>query len=137
MIDTNQPISADDLFTDEQMRAFLTNGFVVIKPDLPRSLHDTIYQKLDQAVEMDGNPGNNLLPRVPEIQEVYDHPTVRGALTSVIGPNYMMHPHRHHTPIDPEVAVGVGTKIAIGDMVKSATIAVGGRWACISRKIHR
>ena len=98
MIDTNQPISADDLFTDEQMRAFLTNGFVVIKPDLPRSLHDTIYQKLDQAVEMDGNPGNNLLPRVPEIQEVYDHPTVRGALTSVIGPNYMMHPHRHpHT----------------------------------------
>jgi len=132
MIDTNQPISADDLFTDEQMRAFLTNGFVVIKPDLPRSLHDTIYQKLDQAVEMDGNPGNNLLPRVPEIQEVYDHPTVRGAFTSVI-----CIPTGTHTPIDPEVAVGVGTKTAIGDMVKSATIAVGGRWACISRKIHR
>ena len=61
MIYTNQPISADDLFTDEQMREFLTNGFVVIKPDLPKSLHDTIYQKLDQAVEMDGKEAINLI----------------------------------------------------------------------------
>ena len=99
MVDTNlPPISSDDLFTDEQMREFLTNGFVIIKPDLPKSIHDTIYQKLDEVVDMDGNPGNNLLPRVPEIQDVFNHPTVRGAFTSVIGPNYMMHPHRHpHT----------------------------------------
>ena len=42
MIDANlPPISSDDLFTDEQMREFLTNGFVIIKPDLPKSIHDT------------------------------------------------------------------------------------------------
>ena len=88
MIDANlPPISSDDLFTDEQMREFLTNGFVIIKPDLPKSIHDTIYQKLDEVVDMDGNPGNNLLPRVPEIQDIFNHPTVRGACTSVIGPN--------------------------------------------------
>lgn len=28
-------------------------------------------------------------------QEVFDHPVVNGALTSVLGPNYMMHCHRH------------------------------------------
>ena len=67
MIDANlPPISSDDLFTDEQMREFLTNGFVIIKPDLPKSIHDTIYQKLDEVVDMDGNPGNNLL--------VWEHP---------------------------------------------------------------
>ncbi len=99
MIDTNlPPVNTSDLFTDEQMRKFLTNGFVIIKPDLPKSIHETIYKKLDGVVDMDGNPGNNLLPRVPEIQDVFNHPTVRGAFTSVVGPNYMMHPHRHpHT----------------------------------------
>ena len=40
MIDTNlPPVNTSDLFTDEQMRKFLTNGFVIIKPDLPKSIH--------------------------------------------------------------------------------------------------
>ena len=43
----------------------------------------------------EGNPGNNLLPRIRELRKVFDHPVVTGALTSVLGPNYMMHAHRH------------------------------------------
>ncbi|HIM12016.1 TPA: phytanoyl-CoA dioxygenase [Candidatus Poribacteria bacterium] len=88
-------IDKENLFTDEQMKQFIANGYVIIKPDIPTSLHETISQKLDEVIAKEGNPGNNLLPRVPEIQEVFDHPVVRGAFTSVTGPNYIMHPHRH------------------------------------------
>ena len=88
-------IGKENLFTDEQMKQFIANGYVMIKPNVPTSLHKTIYQKLDEVVAKEGNPGNNLLPRVPEIQEVFDNPVVHGAFTSVVGPNYIMHPHRH------------------------------------------
>lgn len=83
------------LFDDEQMRAFIVNGFVTIKLDLPASLHETIYQKTEEVFEKEGNPGNNIFPRVPELKQVFDHPRVRGAFTSILGPAYIMHAHRH------------------------------------------
>jgi ectoine hydroxylase-related dioxygenase (phytanoyl-CoA dioxygenase family) len=83
------------LFDDDRMRDFIVNGYCVIQADLPRSFHDTIYQKTEAVFEKEGNPGNNLLPRIPEIQRVFDHPAVHGALTSLLGPAYVMHPHRH------------------------------------------
>ncbi|MBI1930653.1 HEAT repeat domain-containing protein [Candidatus Poribacteria bacterium] len=83
------------LLNDEEMRNFIVNGYVMVKADFPAGFHETIYQKTKTAFEKEGNPGNNLLPRIPEIQEVFNHPAVRGALTSVLGPNYIMHSHRH------------------------------------------
>jgi len=41
------------------------------------------------------NPGNNLLPRFSEVGDIIQNPVVRGALTSVVGPDYTIHPHRH------------------------------------------
>ncbi|MNI09060.1 HEAT repeat protein [compost metagenome] len=35
------------------------------------------------------------MPRIREIQQVFDHPVITGALTSVLGPDYMLHAHRH------------------------------------------
>ncbi len=83
------------LLTDEQMRDYLTRGFLVLKTDLPRSLHEQIYQKTSEVFDKEGNPGNNILPRVPELQQVFADPTLRGALTSVLGPDHIMHSHRH------------------------------------------
>jgi len=83
------------LLTDDQMRRFIVNGYLTVKANLPDSVHETIYQTTRQIFEKEGNPGNNLLPRVPLIQRVFDCPTVRGALTSVLGPGYYMQPHRH------------------------------------------
>ena len=82
-------------FNDEDMRHFIVNGYITVRPDLPRSLHERIYQKTREIFESDGNPGNNLLPRIPEIQEVFDHPALHSTLTSILGPNYLMHSHRH------------------------------------------
>lgn len=83
------------LFNDNQMHDFIVNGYVTIKTDLPASFHEHIYSQLNSVVEAEGNPGNNVLPRIPEIQQVFDQPDIRGAFTSILGPDYIMHPHRH------------------------------------------
>ncbi len=87
--------------TDEQMRDFIINGFIKVKTDFPPSFHEQIYQHLDVMFEHTGNLGNNVLPLIPEIQQVFDHPVVDGAMRGVLGTNYIMHPHRfcHYNPI--------------------------------------
>lgn len=81
--------------TDDQMRHFISHGYVVLKTDFPKDFHQTMSRQIQTVMEKEGNPGNNILPRVPEVQEVFQHPAIRGALTSVLGPDYIMHPHRH------------------------------------------
>ncbi|MEV5029309.1 HEAT repeat domain-containing protein [Paenibacillus sp. LPE1-1-1.1] len=83
------------LLTDEQMRKFITEGFLILKTDFPESFHQSMTAELKKVYDEEGNPGNNLLPRIREIQQVFDSPVIQGALTSVLGPNYMLHAHRH------------------------------------------
>ena len=66
--------------TDEQMRDFIINGYITIKTDFPPSFHEDIFQHLDAMFEHTGNLGNNVLPLIPEIQQVFDHPVVDGAM---------------------------------------------------------
>lgn len=83
------------LLSDAQMRHFIVNGFVTVTTELPAQFHDAVYEKTVSVFDKEGNPGNNLLPRIPEIQSVFDDANVRGALTSLLGPDYYMQPHRH------------------------------------------
>ncbi|NOU89142.1 phytanoyl-CoA dioxygenase [Paenibacillus sp. LMG 31460] len=83
------------LLTDEQMREFITNGCLILKTDFSSEFHSNLLEQLNTVYAEEGNPGNNLLPRIRELQKVFDHPVVTGALTSVLGQNYMMHAHRH------------------------------------------
>lgn len=76
------------------MRRFIIEGYLVLKPEFPRELHDRVRQRLEEVLS-GGNPRNNLLPRVPELQQVIDHPAVHGALQSILGPDYYLHLHRH------------------------------------------
>ncbi|MEZ4729585.1 MAG: HEAT repeat domain-containing protein [Caldilineaceae bacterium] len=87
----SQPV----LLTDEQMRHFIAHGYLILKTDFPPEFHEAMSQNIRAVMTKEGNPGNNILPRVPEVQEVFRHPVIRGALTSVLGPDYIMHPHRH------------------------------------------
>ncbi len=86
---------AAHLLTDAQMRYFIVNGYVTVETTLPAHFHDAIYEKTVTVFEKEGNPGNNLVPRIPEIQNVLDDVNVRGALTSLLGHDYYMQPHRH------------------------------------------
>lgn len=90
-MDRNAPL----LLTDEQMRKFITEGFLILQTDFTEEFHQRLSEQLSMVYEKEGNPGNNLLPRIRELQNVFDHPVVTGALTSVLGENYMMHAHRH------------------------------------------
>ena len=86
--------------TDKQMRDFIINGYVKVKPDFPPSFHENIYEQLDAMFEQTGNLGNNVLPLIPEMQEIFDHPVVHGAMQGVLGSDYVLHPHRycHYNP---------------------------------------
>ena len=81
--------------TDAEMRDFIINGYVKVKTDFPPSFHENIRQQLDTMFEVTGNLGNNVLPLIPEIQEIFDHPIVHGAMQGVLGENYVMHSHRY------------------------------------------
>jgi HEAT repeat protein len=83
------------LLSDEQMKEFIVNGFVKLKTTLPAEVHQRIYERTEEVFATDGNPGNNILPRVPELNKVFADPVIVGALSSVLGPDYAMHTHRH------------------------------------------
>ena len=92
---TNSHLKESRKLTDAQLRDFIVNGHLTVKTDLPRSFHETIYRKTQELTAKEGNLGNNILPRVPELQAVFEDPAVRGAFSSILGENYVMHSHRH------------------------------------------
>jgi HEAT repeat protein len=89
------------LLSDEQMREFIVNGFLVFEPTVPEGTHEACYRKLNEIIDVEPNPGNNILPRVPEMRHILNSPEVCGALISVLGPGYLEHPHRYCHPLKP------------------------------------
>ena len=83
------------LLNDRAMRQFITNGYIQIRADFPPSLHRDIYQQIETLLAKEGNPGNNILPRIPALRKIFSHPAIHGALQSILGPGYIMHPHRY------------------------------------------
>ena len=82
------------LLNDEQVRAFIANGFLQLTPDVDPSTHVEIEALLRFAMEKEGWYGNNILSRIPKMYQVLNCPVVRGALESLAGPDYYIHPHR-------------------------------------------
>ncbi len=100
------------LLNDEQVRAFIVDGYVQVQTGLDESVHRTIFEKTDRILRSgdggrDGggaNPQNNILPVVGELARVLEAPQVVGALTSLLGHGYVMLPHRHchlNAPVAP------------------------------------
>lgn len=77
------------------MRQFITQGFLILNTDFPEAFYANLNGQLKEVYQKEGNPGNNLLPRIRELRRVFEHPVVTGALTSVLGSDYLMHAHRH------------------------------------------
>lgn len=83
------------LLSDDQMQRFVTDGYLTLQPSVPDGLHDLIDEKFDWIVEHEPNPGNNILPRLPELNYVLQSPEVRGAMISLLGEDYLIHPHKY------------------------------------------
>ena len=123
----------DALLSDEQVREFIANGFVRLTPDVPLALHDEIDAALRRMMEEETKygaaflahipeaqrerwrlgtvprHGNDILAQIPEMRLVLDCPVVRGAVASIAGPDYFLHPHRavhSSAPVEPVEEVG-------------------------------
>ena len=84
----------------EQIREFLARGFLLLDSQLPVSFHRHAFERVQGLDNGAGHFGNNLLPLVPELGELFHDPAINGALQSILGPRYLMHPHRalHSNP---------------------------------------
>ena len=86
--------------TDAQLREFIAQGVLQLPtPELAPELHRHIYDTC-RGRWMESEPaGRERLTRdmfveIPELAEVIGSPTLRGALTDLLGPGYVQHPHR-------------------------------------------
>jgi hypothetical protein len=80
------------LLTDDEVVSFIIRGYHVVETDFPPGFHQAICEELGR---LDENPGDAILQRVPQLQQVYDHPRVCGALVSLLGEDVQMNGHRH------------------------------------------
>jgi hypothetical protein len=92
-IDPGCPVA--ELLDDAAMQAFVREGYVKFNLCLPSGYNEGIVERLGQVIEKHGNPGNNMLPMVPELSTMLQHPKVDGALRSILGADYYVHLHRH------------------------------------------
>ena len=83
------------LLDDEAMQRFIREGYLTLQSELPRDYHARMFAALDELEEGGPRGHNNLLPCVPELARLLTEPNVRGALTSILGPDYYLHFHRH------------------------------------------
>ena len=83
------------LLTDSQMQEFIIKGLVTVKADFSPAFHESVRTQAEAIFSTEGNPGNDILPKIPELADLFSHPAVTGALTSILGAGYAMHPHRH------------------------------------------
>ena len=92
------------LLSDEAFRSYLIDGYVVIDPvSLGDDFHDFLYQKAEGIYELVKNAktktphldiiGDNLRAQIPLIDRLLEDPGVSGALTSILGKDYVLHPH--------------------------------------------
>lgn len=101
------------LLDDERVREFIANGFLRLTPDVDETVHQEVDELLRYALENETWYGNNILARVPRMHTVLDCPVVRGALLSLLGEGYYLHPHRaihSSTPVElPEMELNPET----------------------------
>jgi len=84
-----------NLLNDSQMQEFIVNGYVTVEAPFTPAFHDSVRAQAENIFSTTGDPGNDILPAIPQLSDLFSHPAVTGALTSILGPGYAMHPHRH------------------------------------------
>lgn len=85
------------LLTDDEMTSFIINGYHIIEPELPADFNE---QVLSTLLQMPENPGEHIVEALPAMKDVLDDRAVSGALTSLLGQEYIREPggHIHMNP---------------------------------------
>ena len=88
-------MTAPILLTDTQIQSYLINGYTTVQTAHDPTFHQQLHQQIETLYATTGNPGNDILPKVPDLHQILQDPSVAGALQSLLGPDYIVHPHRH------------------------------------------
>ena len=83
------------LLSDAQVQRFLRDGYLTLQANFPADFHAQVRTQIDDLFQSEGNPGNDILPKVPDLYRVLRDEHISGALASLLGPDYIVHPHRH------------------------------------------
>ena len=85
------------------MLQFLDRGFVVLKPDVPKSTHDALFARAEQLYDARERLGNssigfnliadNLRVNAPQINQVVGSTVVDTGLTAILGKDYYSYGH--------------------------------------------
>ena len=104
MNDSRQATLSPASLDDTQMTRFLRDGFVVLSATglgdgFHAAMFDNACQVHDEARAIGGDSnhlqtiGDNLRARIPRLDELLYSDPLQGALTSVLGPDFVLHPH--------------------------------------------
>lgn len=100
------------MLSDQQISSFLSNGYLDIELNLDCIDHESIYIQTDrlfQTLNSGANPHNNIVPMIPKLHDVLNDVKLETALTTLVGQNYLIHPHRHcHTNFPGTSNAGIG-----------------------------
>ena len=86
------------LLDDDQLQQFIRDGAVELElAELPASFHAAVAARAQEHHKSGRWPqgSNNIYTLMPELRHVFQGPTCRGALQSVLGERHVMHAHRH------------------------------------------
>ena len=91
------------LLDDDAVARWLVDGYIEFDPDVDDAVHEGLFEAAkgvhDEARAIGGDSnhiqvtGDNLRARIPDVDRVLQAPRVHGALASLLGPGYVLHPH--------------------------------------------
>ena len=84
------------LLTDSQVREFIARGVLTLPvSELSPEFHADLHSEAERMFSKGISLGNDIFPGIAGLKDVLESPTISGGLTSLLGPGYALHPHRH------------------------------------------
>ena len=80
--------------SDAALQDFIIRGYRVVQPTATADLHGELHRQVE-CVLAAGNPGNELIDRIPLLHQLFADPVVDAALTGILGPGYALCRHCH------------------------------------------
>jgi hypothetical protein len=98
------------LLGDRDVATFLAKGYLALPvDDLPEETQPALFEEAVRNTPENGGRGggwlgNNCLPMLPKLRDVFTSSVVRGALRSLLGEDYVInnHRHMHHSSVNSE-----------------------------------
>jgi hypothetical protein len=73
------------------------DGYALVRSGLPPEWH----RHVQDGIDLLSCPGNNLLAEIPDLADLFRDPPVREILDLILGPRWMLEPHRYAHTVQP------------------------------------